>query len=204
MEEIQTRSELLSKQNRMEVHRTSVKLAGDDLFGRVISGSIRLRGKVKTGVVDRVPNGMYAPSWLYVKDPISGERIGHYFPDDPPWHLYSKEAAAACDVVDAPGAADDINESSKFKTQVGNANKPTQTSSLALLQAIKCVCIDYFPHNVKGWSAIAIEELSQEDGAKSSDSDEAVDKRYRRIGLVGYPARLHWFEDGPWELIELI
>ena len=206
-----TKLALMSAQNRILIQSTNVKLNGDDPFGRVKSGSIKLKGKVKTGLIVRVANNR-GRSWLYVVDPISGGETAKFYPDDPPWDLYAKKAEEIRDGTDEPGmAASSVRlpaVSFGDDLSAAEATKPVRSSSLTLPQEIKCLCIDYF-ENINGWAAIAVEELSLGDPKRGTHRWEwnSLHVAFRRIGLVEYPGGidsvLDWFKDCPWRQIEL-
>ena len=193
----------MSEQNKIQIQSTDVKLHGDDPFGRVISGSIKLKGKVKTGIIVRVPNNLAGSSWLYVVDPISGGETAHFYPDDPPWDLYAETATEIREVTDEPGVIARTPRLSAVSSgddlSAAEETKPVRSSFLNLPQEIKCLCIDYFK-NIHGWDAIALEEIPPGDPKHGSNRSKRDDSyvAFRRIGLVEYPVGVHsvldWFK----------
>jgi hypothetical protein len=158
----------MSRQNQMEVHDAGIKLHGSNPFGEVRSGTIKLRGRVKTGIV--VAHHFFEKSNLAVKDPISRKITALFFPDDPQWDL---SANMGTDILKANPLFDEEEE-----------------DSIALPrrvwpQEVKCLCIDYWNCD-SAWAALAIEELPSEH--QTPNAGHAVGtsayKAYRRIGFV--------------------
>ena len=177
------RYDLLAEQNRMELHSTQVKLDGIDPFGRVISGSIKLRARTKIGHV------VQHSSWI--EDPTSGEKVARFFPDDPFWYSYANPTT-------------DNQEVAAERSDIQGIFKPPSTEPSSFVpKKIKCLCINY--HVNWTLTALAIEELSPIQ--TESSTSPGTYKAYRRIGLlwcgrVNDPD-IEWFKDSAWELIEL-
>jgi hypothetical protein len=177
----------------MEVHDVSIKLHGSNPFGEVKSGTIKLRGRVKTGIVVATTKNTTPAieSNFAIKDPISKQQKGLFFPDDPLLDLSTKMGTG---ILKADPLFDEGGEDS------------VALPRRVWLQEVKCLCIDYYFNSDATWVALAIEELPSEHQAP--DAERAIEasayKAYRRIGFVrGLYGMLSWFEDSSLELIEL-
>jgi hypothetical protein len=202
----QRKFDLMSAQHKIEVHRTDITLDGSDPFGRLVSGSIKLRGWTKIGVV--VPT-TFTSSFLSVEDPVSRKETAKFVPDNP--LLWNSLASPTTDIEEYVAESSGTRIESLSTVGSGNTQSVFKKSSIELSsflsKKIKCLCIDYFP--VCSWVALAIEKLPPEHTEQYTGMWTPTSKynAYRRIGLAWYSsivdADFEWFKDSPWDSIEL-
>jgi len=191
-----------SEENKAEIHHADVKVNGLDPFGRVSSGSIRLRGRTK--IITDITTSNSFNDEIPVSDPVVGN-IGSFYPDDPLWH--STRVTAENAIFPELGSRYTGEEGAR-PTYTGEDQSVDQVSSIRFppspTRSIKCLCIDYFKNRY--CIALAIEELppEQTEHCATSSTTSNTYTPYRRIGIVHYwDYDYNPFEDASWEWIEL-
>jgi hypothetical protein len=220
----------ISRKTKMHVHDAHVELQGLNPFGEVKSASIKLRARVKTGIIIWA-TGFIFHTPFHIIDPKGSEVLnsqfftddevlnGQFFPDDlHRWRLLVKEEQerqrsrvrhrldeetfSHCS-ISATVNADTHEDSSP--NSLAEAPEKQYNSSIPL-RKLECLCIDVVEDS-RSWHALAIEPLALEDVPPRLEfgSNNEIYKPYRRIGAVAdfKCSDIHWFEDGQWELIEL-
>lgn len=194
---IRRRDDVMSKQHKLEIHHTAIELAGSDPFGRLVSGSIKLRARTKIfRVVHKVSSSTYQ-----VAEHISGNVIGVFYADDPLWYSSMDTATQNED-----GAAEPGEGRNERPPTSGPCHDDSDFEGRNM--EVKCLCIDSFDEF--DWVAIVIEELplGHTERFTNRSATPSAYRPYRRMGLVEHNPWIRgsdseWFLDSPWELIEL-
>jgi hypothetical protein len=187
----------MSRNTKMDVRDAHVELRGQNPFGEVKSGSIKLRGRVKTGLVTwNTRWASYTPFHLH--DPISEALTGCFSPDNfRQWRSFAEEEQER-EAFEVRHQLDEEIDLPSSATATGKEDSDDASSPMALAEApeersispiglrkIECLCIDVFNN---GCLALAIEPLSLEHLPPHPEfaSRNEIYKPYRRIGAVDF------------------
>ncbi|KAG9229967.1 hypothetical protein BJ875DRAFT_445475 [Amylocarpus encephaloides] len=189
---------------RLEIHDIKVELAGRNPFGAVRSGSLKARGRVKTAyILGRNKGGGNMRFNIFAAGEEKWKWREAWESTKEEWPRFRE--AIRRRVAAATPAEDQVADLSGSKDAPGMNALPEAVE----IVEIKCLCVDIDNNN---WHGLAIEPMT-----KAEMQSDEVYKAYRRIGMIhstdtyGSSAalktknqwRFSWFEDAPWELIEL-
>jgi hypothetical protein len=151
----------MSKQNRLVVNDAQVQLLGQNPFGEVSSGVLRVWGKVFDGTVVEVPPSRWKSGLGIVVIPsakwhkhrklvVQQQKTLQFVPDNPPlWRAPRTECAGR-----------------------GSGS-----------QKVQCAFVECWD-SVRGWIALVIQPLDITDFVPRDETGNAY-KAYQRIGVVG-------------------
>lgn len=185
---------------KMQVHHVQVKLHGQNAFGEVESGSIKLRGRVKKGLIIYQTRFLGDPFRVcdsnleeaQVRNNETSDWMGIFYSDD------FREWLGL-----AGGWRSTTSRSSLSSTSTTNKRDIQDPNSSISLGQVECLCIGIFDG---AWVGLVVEPLPlhQMPSGYPLETQKDTYRQYRRIGVIVQDSRLNWFSNGTWELIELV